>query len=235
MSSDLFLSIQSSYHCVQLALFVEKKCLDKLVLPGTKASSHLIPHIDMLLKKHAFTLSDLSFIAIDAGPGAFTSLRVAIASVNGIGFTKKIPLVGVDGLEALLQDGFDKVQQRYQGASGVIALLNAYNHDAYFYIASVDHERVKSKGCKKIHEVIIDIQCMVPEGKLLVIGNGALVFSVELQKSFGDRLILEELCQEVPSVERIGLMGYQAWLEQKEPNYRIVPNYLKSQLFAFQK
>ena len=235
MIPPLYLSIQNSYNCLQLALFSQKACLQKVVLLGTRASSHLVLHVDDLLKKQGVTLLDLDFIAIDAGPGAFTSLRVAIASVNGIGFGHKVPLIGVDGLEALLQDDLEKASSNIKKITGVIGLLNAYNHDAYFCLAPVQEPNNKQKGCKKIYEVIKEAQQMFPDGNLLVIGNGALVFAAELQEAFGDRLVIDTPLQEVPSVERIALLGYQAWLEQKEKSYRITPNYLKTQLFVLQK
>lgn len=235
MASHLYLAIQSSYHCLQLALFSEKTCLQKQVLLDTRASSHLILHIDALLKNNRAVLADLSFIAVDAGPGAFTSLRVAIASINGIGFGYKVLLVGVDGLEALLHDGLAKASAHDNSIAGVLALLNAYNHDAYFGIASRDGQRYKQKGCKKIQEVIQEVLGKFPDGNILVLGNGATVFATELNEAFKGRLVIEQPIQEVPHVERIGVLGYQLWQEQKEARYRITPNYLKSQLFAVKK
>ncbi len=235
MSSHLYLSIQNSYHHLQLALFSGNTCLQKLVFHDVRASSHLILHADTLLKAQSLTLSDLAFIAIDAGPGAFTSLRVAVASVNGVAFGHKVPLVGVDGLEALLQDGLGKALTCDKNIAGVIGVLNAYNHDAYFGIAPVIDVSQKQKGCKKIYEVIASAQQLVPSGNVLVVGNGAKSFSVELQEAFSDRLVIEAPLQEVPSVERIAELGYQQWLGQQEKSYAVTPNYLKTQLFTLQK
>ncbi len=234
MFPQLYVSVQNTYHCLQLALFSQEICLQKMVLQGTRASSHLILHIDTLLKNNNLTLSDLNFITVDKGPGAFTSLRVAIASINGIAFSHKMPLVGVDGLEALLQDGLAKAVS-HNNIVGVVALLNAYNHDAYFGIVSIDDAAKKQMGCKKIQEVVITIQQMFPTGNLLVLGNGATVFLTELQDAFNDRLVIESPVQEVSSVERIAELGYQQWLGQQERSYNITPNYLKTQLFVMQK
>src|SRR5579862_7433876 len=99
--NNCFISIEGCYTHVEVALFKNKTCIDSIVKNDVKASSHLIPYLDTLLKKNNVTLDDLSFIAIDQGPGAFTSLRVSIATVNGIAYAHKIPLIGVHGLDAL--------------------------------------------------------------------------------------------------------------------------------------
>lgn len=232
MSIPLFLSIQSSYSLLQLALFQGNQCLQTRIVRDTRASSNLIIYLEDLLTTHGKTLADVDFIAMDAGPGAFTSLRVAIASINGIGFGCAKPLIGVSGLEALLEDGFAQAMQDYKDCVGVVGLLNAYGNDAYIIAAAMQDKAIKFQGCKKIHEVIVDLQQTFPSGTLLMVGNGVTTFEQVLQEAFGTRLVAIDPLQEVPSVERIAILAYQQWCIQQEHSTRITPNYLKSQLFT---
>ena len=95
-----FLSIEGSYSNLELELFQGQKSIQKISDNNLKASSTLILKIDSILKQNKITLSDLAFIAVNQGPGAFTSLRVVIATVNGISFSTKIQIIGIDGLDA---------------------------------------------------------------------------------------------------------------------------------------
>jgi tRNA threonylcarbamoyladenosine biosynthesis protein TsaB len=48
-------------------------------------------------------LSDVDVFAVASGPGSFTGLRIGIATVQGLAFVNRRPVVGVSALEALAQ------------------------------------------------------------------------------------------------------------------------------------
>ncbi|MGA1257580.1 MAG: tRNA (adenosine(37)-N6)-threonylcarbamoyltransferase complex dimerization subunit type 1 TsaB, partial [Ilumatobacteraceae bacterium] len=62
----------------------------------------LTPMIDFVVKRAGLSFADLDAVAVDVGPGLFTGMRVGIASAQALAFALSIPLVGVDGLEALV-------------------------------------------------------------------------------------------------------------------------------------
>jgi len=47
------------------------------------------------------TLDDVQLLAVGLGPGAFTGLRVGLATMQGLAFATGLPIVGVSGLDAL--------------------------------------------------------------------------------------------------------------------------------------
>jgi tRNA threonylcarbamoyladenosine biosynthesis protein TsaB len=47
------------------------------------------------------TLDDVQLLAVGLGPGAFTGLRVGLATMQGLAFATAVPIVGVSGLDAL--------------------------------------------------------------------------------------------------------------------------------------
>ena len=47
------------------------------------------------------TLDDVTLLAVGLGPGAFTGLRVGLATMQGLAFATGVPIVGVSGLDAL--------------------------------------------------------------------------------------------------------------------------------------
>ena len=47
------------------------------------------------------TLDDVSVLAVCLGPGAFTGLRVGLATIQGLAFARSLPVVGVSALDAI--------------------------------------------------------------------------------------------------------------------------------------
>lgn len=77
---------------------------------GQLQSRRLLPIATGLLEAQGLALSDLDAVAFDAGPGAFTGLRIGCGVAQGVGFALSLPLVPVGSLEALAwQAGADRV------------------------------------------------------------------------------------------------------------------------------
>lgn len=62
-------------------------------------TAELAPTIRNLLERCDLTVADLKALAVAAGPGSFTGLRIGIALAKGIASARKLPLVGVSTLD----------------------------------------------------------------------------------------------------------------------------------------
>lgn len=56
----------------------------------------LLPLIEKTLKENNFSVSDISEIRVNPGPGSFTGLRVGVSVANALGWTLGIPINGQD-------------------------------------------------------------------------------------------------------------------------------------------
>src|SRR5205823_2546726 len=65
-------------------------------------SSHLLRIIDVVCSQVGCRVDDLGGLAVGLGPGGFTSLRVGLATVQGLAMAIGKPLVGCSAFEALV-------------------------------------------------------------------------------------------------------------------------------------
>lgn len=62
-------------------------------------SQKLIPQVRIALEMAGITESSLTHIAVGAGPGSFTGLRVALATAKGLAISLGLPIVAIPSLE----------------------------------------------------------------------------------------------------------------------------------------
>ena len=226
-----FISIQATYSSASLSLFSNDVCLETVRIEDARASSHLIPHLEVLLKKHALCLIDLAFIAVDQGPGAFTSLRVSIATVNGIAFGQRVPLVGINGLDAL---GYDMTGLNPNHETLCVSVLNAYNNDVYYAIYKFDDQGLiaVARGCKKIELFLEELSTQTIGQQFVFAGNGAYLHKDMILTMLGDRVRFAEPILSTATSESIGVLAYSMYKKNAGTVFKIEPTYMKTQYFA---
>jgi len=57
--------------------------------------------INTLLQKHGYTMQQLQAVAVTAGPGSYTGLRVGMATAKGLCFALQIPLITINTLQVM--------------------------------------------------------------------------------------------------------------------------------------
>jgi tRNA threonylcarbamoyladenosine biosynthesis protein TsaB len=64
--------------------------------------------INTLLQKHGYTMQQLQAIAVTAGPGSYTGLRVGMATAKGLCFALQIPLITINTLRVMANAAIDQ-------------------------------------------------------------------------------------------------------------------------------
>jgi tRNA threonylcarbamoyl adenosine modification protein YeaZ len=85
---------------------------------GYRHGETLLPTIGRFLGEQNIRRSRLVGIVVGTGPGAFTGLRVGIATAKGLAHGLRIPLVGVSTAEALLE-AFEAAEAAVAVAEGL--------------------------------------------------------------------------------------------------------------------
>ena len=70
-------------------------------------SQTLLPMIDEICRITDYRLEDIDAIAVSAGPGSFTGLRIGSATAKGLGLALKKPLIHIPTVEAMAYNFYD--------------------------------------------------------------------------------------------------------------------------------
>lgn len=129
------LALESSATAASVAL-----CEDETLVAqafqntGLTHSQTLLPMTEGLLADCGLKAADLDLIAVAAGPGSFTGLRIGVATAKGLAWAAQLPCAGCSTLEAMAWN--------LAGFSGQIcAAMDARRHQVYNARFRVDGER----------------------------------------------------------------------------------------------
>ena len=70
---------------------------------GLTHSRTLMPLVDAMLRESEQSLSDMDLLAVAAGPGSFTGLRIGVSALKGLAWAADKPCCGVSTLEDIRQ------------------------------------------------------------------------------------------------------------------------------------
>lgn len=71
---------------------------------GLTHSRTLMPIVEGILKNTDLTVQDCDVIAVAAGPGSFTGIRIGVSAAKGLAFAADKPAVGVSTLAAMARN-----------------------------------------------------------------------------------------------------------------------------------
>lgn len=96
----LLLSVESSAVTASAALTQGDNVIrSEFINNGLTHSETLLPLIEKVMQGYSY--ADLDAIAVTAGPGSFTGVRIGVATVKGLAFPHNIPCISVSTLEAV--------------------------------------------------------------------------------------------------------------------------------------
>jgi tRNA threonylcarbamoyladenosine biosynthesis protein TsaB len=170
----LILNIESSTEVCSAALAREGKILDLLEdITGQNHSMLMTVYIEELLKKNNISPDQLEAVAVSAGPGSYTGLRIGVAAAKGICYALKIPLIAITSLASMAHQ----------------VITNRGKHqlpsEPMFFCPMIDARRMEVYTAffndqeELIREIQADIivpdtyQIFLNQGKVVFFGNGA--------------------------------------------------------------
>lgn len=161
----MLLSMDSSAVTASVALTDGDEIIkSEFVNSGLTHSETLLPMITRVMDGRKY--SELDGIAITAGPGSFTGVRIGIATVKGLAFNDDIPCYSVSTLEAIAYNFVDK-------NAVVCAVMDARRMQFYNALFKVQNGKVE-RLCDDRAISIEDLRNELKQyDKVIIAGDGA--------------------------------------------------------------
>ena len=165
------LALDSSGLVASVAVVEDNQLLAEYTVNYKKTHSQtLLPMLDEIAKMIELDLETIDAIAVAAGPGSFTGLRIGSATAKGLGLALKKPLVAVPTVDALAYNLYD--------AQGLICpIMDARRKQVYTGIYRYEDHRlmtVKDQMAVGIEELLSMLNEMGEAVTFL--GDGVPVF-----------------------------------------------------------
>ena len=132
-------------------------------------TSTLTPLIQQALAKVGWSIDQLDAVAISAGPGSYTALRVGAATAKGICFAGGLPLIAIDTLESLA--GAMKAQNGHQEPGLYLPVIDARRMEVYGAIYDQDLNMLEESAAFIV--TADKLKAAQGDGPLYLGGNGA--------------------------------------------------------------
>lgn len=201
------LAIDTACNLARVALTDENELIKEITVDDKRRHSvKLLPTIETLLADCRVAPKDLDMIAVTNGPGSFTGLRIGVVTAKTMAYALKIPLVGVNTLDAMAAS-FSSEQ------TIVCPLIDARNTRAYggFY---EEGKLIGGRFVRLVKDTAEAFLNQFPGRSVLFCGDGVLnpQISQILQDTLGGQLRTvseEENPGRIEDVAFVALRQYQ--------------------------
>ncbi|MGM9549177.1 MAG: tRNA (adenosine(37)-N6)-threonylcarbamoyltransferase complex dimerization subunit type 1 TsaB [Faecousia sp.] len=162
------MAFETSAKSASTALLEDGKLLgESYQNTGLTHSQTLMVMAEDLLKQCGKTAADVTAVAVAAGPGSFTGVRIGVAAAKGFAWGREVPCYGVSTLEAMaLSLG------AYQGyVCPVMDARRSQVYNALFYVNQGKLERITDD--RAIALVQLKEELLSLKEPVLLVGDGS--------------------------------------------------------------
>ena len=218
----LILAFETSAKAGSVALLENDRLLgESYQNTGLTHSQTLMPMAEELIRSCGYTPQDIEAVAVAAGPGSFTGIRIGVAAAKGFAWGAELPCYGVSTLESMaLNLG---VWQGY-----VLPVMDARRSQVYNALFRAE----KGKLTRLTEDRAISLDDLKEEIKNLeepvfLVGDGSILCYNTLKEAVS-ALVLPPEHRMHQRAAGVGLAAYQK-IEAGESGdgAALAPNYLR--------
>jgi tRNA threonylcarbamoyladenosine biosynthesis protein TsaB len=208
------LALDSSGLVASVAVLEEDNCIAEYTVNYKKTHSQtLLPMVDEIAGMIELDLASIDAIAVAAGPGSFTGLRIGSATAKGLGQALDKPLIGVPTVEGLAYNLY--------GCSRLICpLMDARRNQTYtglYEFVPEDGEyrlhSIRSQCAVALEEIVQQINALGRE--VIFLGDGVPVFKAQLEETLQVPYSFAPACCNRQRAAAVGTLALRYWKEGK--------------------
>ena len=173
----------------------ENKCVVLGEMTSTDEMNHLkdlLPMVGRLLESAGVKKSELSHVAVSAGPGSFTGIRIGVSTARALAQALNIPCVAVPTLDAFMYKdnvtlGVSSMECVPAGEPVVIGILNARRGQVYGIVDGY------MEGCPCMLTDVLELVCgqVKDDGRPVIFyGDGIDAYEAKILEELSQNLML---------------------------------------------
>lgn len=218
----LLLSFETSAKAASVALSDGRRLLGEVYQnTGLTHSQTLMQMAQDLLSQCGYTAGQVEAVAVAAGPGSFTGVRIGVAAAKGFAWGREIPCYGVSTLEAMAM-GLG-IWQGY-----VCPVMDARRNQVYhalFYVNCGNCTRIREDRAISLQELGEDLQKL--SEPIFLVGDGSLLcYNALSENTAGLVCPPEHRMHQRASGVALAAMAMAASGDPGDGN-ALIPNYLR--------
>lgn len=162
------LSIETSTSVCSACISAGGEILRELTAPDRNHASKLPLFIEELMVFLREQGKTLDAVAVSAGPGSYTGLRIGVSSAKGLCYALGVPLISVSALQAIALEATENAEVE---GKLIVPMIDARRMEVYTATFSSECEPITATEAKIIDED--SFRDLLKEQKLIFCGDGA--------------------------------------------------------------
>ena len=218
----LIFAFETSAKAASVALLEDDRLLGECYQnTGMTHSQTLMVMAQDLLSQCGKTVSDVTHVAVAAGPGSFTGVRIGVAAAKGFAWGAQLPCCGVSTLEAMALGA--GIWSGY--VCPVMDARRSQVYNALFRAENGSLTRIKEDRAIALSELSEELQQL--EGPIFLVGDGSLLTYNTLADSIPALILPPEWKQHQRAVGVALAAAQQIQAGSSCDGAALVPNYLR--------
>jgi tRNA threonylcarbamoyladenosine biosynthesis protein TsaB len=140
----------------------------------------LVPMIEAVMAEASVRYSDLELLAVTVGPGAFTGIRIGLATARSLALASKLPLVGITNFDGLVHG----ISQHERKGRKILVVLETKRAD--FYVTLFEEDLSIIEGPKTVDAAGL---CTLAENQSILVLGDAAERGIEVLKKMSHNII----------------------------------------------
>lgn len=214
------LALETSTEFGSIALLNHNETLAEICFGGgITHTERLLPALDWILKISRTPLSEIQALAVGVGPGSFSGLRIGMATVLGMAWAQKIPLLGVSSLKALAGN-----LPFFSGT--VCPLIDARKGEIYWSLYRSENGTLSALAEEKVSPLAEILEAVTLPA--IFLGTGALRYHRAIEAWKDGKARVGDPGLAYPCARQVGILAGERLARGETDDPRtLMPNYIR--------
>jgi tRNA threonylcarbamoyladenosine biosynthesis protein TsaB len=193
-----------------------------LIKVGASHSACLLPAVEHMFRQCSLSPEDVDAYAVGLGPGSFTGVRIAVATIKGMAMARGKLAVGIPTLDAMAR-AFSCFSLPF------CPLIDARRGDVYAALYRPDAHGMLSRSTPFMVLAPQDLRSIVGDERVIFAGDALMHYRQSIEQALGARARFAPPESWYPRASVIGIMALELLKSGKaDPSAPLIPIYVRA-------